>query len=86
MGGRYDIIAGLGGADVFDFSTSSDNGDREIRRITDYNADEDVILLANDVGVTQVREFRGTTYLYLDGDRDVIILEGVSEFDTDSLL
>ena len=86
LGGRSDKITGFGGADVFDFSTSSDNGSRETRRITDFDVDEDSILLAEGVGITRVREVRDDTYLYLSNDRDVIILEDVSNFDTDSLL
>lgn len=84
--GRMDVLTGLGGGDIFDLSTTADNGLREIRRITDFNADEDSILLDGAAGVLTTRDVRGSTYLFLDGDRDVIILEGVSVFDTDSLL
>jgi hypothetical protein len=85
LGGRMDILTGLGGADVFDFTSSSANGAREVRRITDYS-DEDSIVLGNDVGVLMTREVGSNTYIYLDGDRDILILENVSGFDTDSLL
>ncbi|MEM6309827.1 MAG: Ig-like domain-containing protein, partial [Pseudomonadota bacterium] len=86
LAGRSDKITGLDGADIFDFSTSSDNGARETRRITDFDADEgDTLLLADGVSITRIRESRGDTQIYLDGDRDVIILEDVSGFGTDSL-
>ena len=85
LGGPYDVLTGLNGADIFDFSTSSANGLREVRRITDFS-EEDFILLAEGVGVAAGREVRDSTYLYLNGDRDVLILEGVSDFDTESLL
>ncbi len=87
LGGRSDRMTGLDGADVFDFSTSSADGDRGTRTITDFDATEgDVILLAAGVSVLAVREVRDDTRLYLDGDRDIITLSDVSDFDTDSLL
>ena len=78
LGGRSDVLTGLGGADVFDFSDTTSNGVREVRRITDYNEEEDSILLGPDVEVDRVRETGVGTLLYLDGDQDLIILEGIS--------
>jgi len=62
------------------------NGAREVRRITDFDANEDTIILDGMADVSNVREARGSTYIYLEGDRDVIILQGVVDFDTDSFL
>ncbi|MDW3181516.1 Ig-like domain-containing protein [Roseobacter sp.] len=86
LDGQLDVLTGLAGADTFDFSTSSSNGQREVRRITDFNADEDSLLLGEGIEALAVREARGNTYIALSEDRDVIILEGVSGFDTDSFL
>lgn len=84
--GRSDTATGLGGADIFDFSTTTTNGVREIRRITDFDAGEGDLIDIGAASITSMRTIRDTTYLYLDQDRDLIILQNVTDFDTDSLL
>lgn len=82
--GRMDVITGMGGADVFDFSATTTNGVRETRRITDF-ADDDRLMLGDGVEITRVREVHDNTYLFLNEDRDVIILDGVTAFNMDFL-
>ncbi|MEM1363174.1 MAG: Ig-like domain-containing protein, partial [Pseudomonadota bacterium] len=86
MGGRYDIISGLAGGDIFDFSRTTSNGLREIREITDFNEAEGDMIDIGSATIATVRVVGNNTYLYLDTDRDIIVLEGVTSFDNDSLL
>jgi len=76
LGGRSDVATGLGGADVFDFSDSTANGARETRTILDYVAGEDSIALGA-AAVVSSTERAGLVTLFLDGDRDVIMVRGV---------
>ena len=84
--GRSDSLTGLGGGDVFDFSDTSTNGSREIRRITDFDAAEGDLIDIGSAEITNVRVVRGSTYVYLNEDRDLLILTDVSDFDFDTLL
>jgi len=79
LGGRQDIVTGGAGLDVFDFSDSTANAARETRTITDYEAGEQI-----DIGLASVLNFREIgerVLVYLDGDRDVIVLNGVGSFE-----
>jgi hypothetical protein len=79
LGGRLDIVAGGDGLDVFDFSNSTANGIRETRQITDYVVGESI-----DIGAAEIASFRESldrVFLYLDGDRDVIVVGGVADFE-----
>ena len=84
LAGPLDIITGGAGADVFDFTSSSANGLRERKIITDFTAGEDLLDLGA-ASVLSTMTFGTTTYVNLDGDFDQIVLFGVSGFDTDYL-
>jgi VCBS repeat-containing protein len=80
LDGRLDIIEGLGGADVFDFSDIVGNGVRETRTVLDYTVGEDAIALGTGI-VSAFVEQTDQVRLLIDGDRDVITLRGVSDYD-----
>jgi len=79
--GCGDAATALGGLemDVFDFSASTANGVRETRRIGDYAAGELIDIGEAVVGDHRERGARVT--LFLDGGRDVIVVNGVGDFD-----
>ena len=81
LGGRMDVIIGGGGADEFVFADTTANGMRETRTILDFTAGEDVIDLGT-ASVSMSRSVGDDLYLFLDQDRDVLILRDVSDFDT----
>ncbi|MEP4194439.1 MAG: Calx-beta domain-containing protein [Aliishimia sp.] len=85
LGGALDIATGGAGADVFDFSSSSTNGVRERKIVTDFEVGEDLL----DFGDASVTIAAGTgeqVFINLDEDGDQIILLGVSTFETDFLI
>ncbi|MEI4474241.1 beta strand repeat-containing protein, partial [Frigidibacter sp. MR17.24] len=84
LGGRLDVMAGGGGADVFSFASSVANGQRETRTILDFTAGEDLIDLG-EAAITGTRTVSAGTYLYLDHDMDMILLSGVRDFHPDYL-
>ncbi|TFL17982.1 Ig-like domain-containing protein [Jannaschia formosa] len=77
LGGPIDVVAGGGGADCFEFF---DSAGRNILRINDFDASEgDVIDLAGET-VARTLQVGTATYLLLsESDRDMIILDGVSD-------
>jgi hypothetical protein len=81
LDGRRDVMAGGGGADTFRFSATA-NGQRDTRTVLDFGADDGL-----DLGTASVatwREIDSDMYLYLDQDRDVVILKGVAGYDPDN--
>ncbi len=85
LAGRLDVMMGGGGADVFMLASSCTNGVRETRNITDFTAGEDLIDLGA-AAVARVVSLGTATYLYLDHEQDVIILNGVTGWDDSYLV
>lgn len=85
LGGGLDMLTGLAGADVFDFSEIIGNGEKETQIITDFDAGTDVLDL-DGASIELNYSFGGKTYLVVGDDQDLIILNGVSVFENDSLL
>lgn len=83
-GGRDHIFLG-GGMDVVVFEDETQNGEVEITRIFGFGPDDTLDL--GGASVEAVREQKnGWLRLTLDGDGDIILLEGVTRADIDSLL
>ena len=74
------IFAGGGGADTFFFGATTENGVRGTVTIRDFDPLMDQLDFGG-VGVESVRTTRRYTILTLEGDGDVVILSGVTDFD-----
>ena len=85
LGGRLDFATGLGGADVFDFTSSATNGLREQKIITDFEVGVDKLDIG-DASIASTMSFGGRTFISLTGDNDQIVLLGVSDIGTDFLV
>ncbi|MEP4194702.1 MAG: Ig-like domain-containing protein [Aliishimia sp.] len=86
MGGAIDILFGNGGADVFDFTSSSNNGERERKFIYDFDAAEGDLLNFGTADVVLAAGTNDVTYINLNEDGDQIVLIGVSTFDNEFLV
>ena len=83
LGGLRDELEGFGGADYFDFASSTDNGIAEKKVIADFNPDEGDLI---DLGTATVASWvvrNGNLSIRLDGDGDTINLREFSDFDLD---
>ena len=81
LGGRSDMIFGLGGGDVFDFSSVVDNGVKEFRFVLDFDATEDSVDLGGlDPSAVAFDERPGQVTLFAGLDDDLITLRGVESF------
>ena len=79
-GGNRDRLTGNGGEDTFVFGNQVGNGVRDIAVITDYDAFEDTILLANGARMARYVESGDTITIFLAGaDGDRIILQNVPD-------
>ena len=85
LGGPVDVIDLLdGGADTIEFRGETDNGMREFDYVLGFG--EGDLLDLGGVGIRQELNFFGRTFLFLEGDADVIVLFGVNDFDETSQL
>ena len=75
-GGRFDLVRGGGGADVFRFTDTE--GRRDALFVADFDADEDALALAG-AEIADARALGGNLLLRLVEDRDVILLRGVDD-------
>ena len=76
LGGRFDILFGRAGADVFAFGAEASDGNRDRDLIRDYEAGIDSILLTDGATISSIRESGSKITLFLDGGRDVIYVRG----------
>ena len=79
--GWGDILVGLGGADIFDFSTTSLDGVKERKYIEDFNAAEGDVIRLGAAVVDRYFARGDDLHIVLVGDSDKIVLQGVSTFD-----
>ncbi|MEM1429148.1 MAG: cadherin-like domain-containing protein, partial [Pseudomonadota bacterium] len=75
-GGTYDRLFGGLGEDVFVFGSEVDNGKRDRGAILDYEVGVDSILLEDGAQIASSRESGGRVFLQLEGDGDLITVQG----------
>lgn len=80
-GGRLDNMVGGDGADLFVFGNETKNNRRDRDIIWDFDADEDVIMLAEGVDVKRVRDFGDNLVLKLEGRDKIYLLGDDLDFD-----
>ncbi|SFJ37360.1 Ig-like domain-containing protein [Jannaschia pohangensis] len=78
LGGVIDRVTGGAGNDSFDLGALLTNGVRDVTRITDYEEGEVITGITVD-DVLRVTVRNGELRLLLNGDRDVIIFEGITD-------
>ena len=81
LGGLRDEMEGFGGADLFDFASSTGNGVEERKVIADFNAAEGDLINLGDASVASWVVRNGNLSIMLDGEGDEINLRGVDTFD-----
>ncbi|MEM9342041.1 MAG: Ig-like domain-containing protein [Pseudomonadota bacterium] len=84
-GGVFDRLFGGEGADTFVFGDEASDGKADRDVIFDYAAGVDQILLENGASVASFTEFRGNVVLELEGDGDLIIVNGTGNLTFDDL-
>ena len=80
-GDNRDVMTGNGGADTFVFGADARDGGRDRDVITDFSAD-DTLVLELGAEVSRISERNGNTIIQLEGDRDTIVLR---DYTSDSL-
>ena len=81
LGGLRDEMEGFGGADLFDFASSTGNGVEERKVIADFNAAEGDLINLGDASVASHFVRNGNLVIDLTGDEDTIVLRDFVEFD-----
>jgi hypothetical protein len=80
-GGNRDRLTGGEGNDTFVFGAQVGNGRRDIAVITDYNVDEDTILITDGAQVSRIVTSGNDVIIHFQGrDGDRIILEDAAGF------
>ncbi|MFK7945163.1 MAG: Ig-like domain-containing protein [Paracoccaceae bacterium] len=73
-----------GGSDTIEFFGETDNGVREVDYVLGFGSDD--FLDLGGASIDNELNFFGRTYLFLEGDNDVIVLFGVQGFDEAQLV
>ncbi|MDW3181524.1 Calx-beta domain-containing protein [Roseobacter sp.] len=84
LGGRFDKLFGLDGADVFVFGGEAQDGARDRDIIMDYEVGIDSILLTDGATVGAIRDTNAGAVIFLEGDGDAIYVRG-ADIDPDTL-
>jgi len=73
-----DAINGAAGADAFIFGAERSNGVREVDTIRDYQVGADDVVLELGATVRTIVDTGSTIVIFLNGDRDRIVLNGAA--------
>lgn len=84
-GGLLDTLFGGGGADSFVFGNEASDGSRDRDVILDYNPLLDTILLQAGAAVDDFSELNGRILLKLEGDGDIVIVQGADSLSFEDL-
>ncbi len=84
LGGAFDRLFGLGGADVFAFGAEAMDGVRDRDAIYDYEVGIDSILLTDGASIGSIRDTNSGAVIFLEGDGDAIYLRG-PDIDADNI-
>ena len=76
FGGSYDRLTGNAGADTFVFGAETQNGTRERDVINDFEIGADQVLLTDGAEIASIRDGRGSTVIFFEGDRDALYIRG----------
>ena len=77
LGGRLDVMSGLGGADQFIFGAETRNGTRDLNIIEDFEVGLDEIVLSQGTEITAFRGAgRDSVAVIFEGDRDIVFVRG----------
>ena len=76
LGGRFDRMSGLEGADQFIFGAETQNGRWEIDVIRDYEVGIDSIVLEDGASVRNIKDLWNFVVVTFEGDRDKLIIRG----------
>ncbi|WP_141246437.1 hypothetical protein [Actibacterium ureilyticum] len=86
-GAGSDKLTGSDGADTFIFGADTGDGSRDRDVITDFNIDEDLIVLEQGAEILRLIERGGDLRIVLDGgDRDVIVIRDADESVVDNIV